>query len=61
MLSANVTKENLMVQTDKEGHRQIMLDDIIDSRWEPNTAISIPNVYINTKNSTVVKRSITRG
>ena len=50
MLSANVILENLLTQIDEEGHRILMLGEIIDHRKNQETYIIMPNVYINKKN-----------
>ena len=31
-MTANIIAENLLAQVDKEGHRQLMIDEIIDHR-----------------------------
>jgi hypothetical protein len=45
---ANAIAENLLAQVDSEGHRQLMLDEIIDHRVN-DTAIKKENGTITTK------------
>ena len=58
-LSANIIAENLLSQVDEHGHRQMMLDEIIDHR-KNDTAISKENGYIINGN-TKRKKMTTRG
>ena len=36
VLTANIISENLLAQVDEEGHRQILLDEIIDHIQDVN-------------------------
>ena len=44
-ISANIIAENLLSQVDSEGHRQLMLDEIIDHRKCDN-AISKADAFV---------------
>ena len=60
-LTANVIAGNLLAQVDQEGHRQLLMDEIIDNRSD-NTAIPIEDGYHkNTANNTIRKEITTRG
>jgi hypothetical protein len=59
-LTANIIAENLLSQVDAEGHRQIILDEIIDHRTTRN-AISKANGYYKTRQGIPRKKITTRG
>lgn len=59
-LAANIIAENLLAQVDEHGHRQMLLDEIIDHR---TTSEAVPKSegYITTKNGTKRKVRTTKG
>ena len=60
-ITANVIAENLLAQVDSEGHRQMMLDEIIDHRSDGN-AVQKKNGFItNPKTGTKHRKLTTRG
>ena len=60
VLTANVIAENLLAQVDEEGHRQLLLDEIIDFRKD-DTAVRKDDCMITTKNGIKRKAMTTRG
>ena len=46
-LTANIIAENLIAQVDKEGHRQMMLEEIIDHRTTPEAIPMGQGTYVN--------------
>ena len=59
-LTANIIAENLLAQVDEEGHRQLLLDEIIDFRKD-SSAVPKGNDTIVTRNGITCKRMTTRG
>ena len=60
VLAANVIAENILSQVDKEGHRQILLDEIIDHRKNDNV-ISMDDVFFTTRRGLRRRKYTTRG
>ena len=60
ILTANIIAENLLAQVDEEGHRQLLLDKIIDFRKD-SSAVPKGNETIVTRNGVTRKRMTTRG
>ena len=58
-LAANVIAENLLSQVDEEGHRQMLIDEIIDHRAD-NTALLPKDGYI-VSNNTKRRKMTTKG
>ena len=59
-LTANVIAENLLSQVDEEGHRQLLLEEIVDFRKD-DTAIDIKDGIITTNNGVTRKIMTTKG
>ena len=59
-ISANIIAENLLSQVDSEGHRQLMLDEIIDHRKCDN-AISKADAFYTTHTGIRRRKQTTRG
>ena len=59
-IAANVIAENILTQVDSEGHRQLLLDEIIDHRVLPN-AITKDNALITTPSGAQRRKLTTRG
>lgn len=59
-VSANVIAENLLSQIDKQGHRHLMLDEIVDHRILTDVIPKSKGVYV-TKHGTKRKVQTTRG
>ena len=49
VLTANIVDKNILAQVDEEGHRQIILDEIIDHRQDVN-AIGKEDAFTKTPN-----------
>jgi hypothetical protein len=60
VLAANIIAENLLAQVDNEGHRQLMLKEIIDHRTN-GTEIKKEDGYFTTSQGTRRKKRTTRG
>ena len=60
VLAANIIAENLLAQVDSEGHRQIMLDEIVDHRSN-DSAIKKEDGFYRTSHNTKQKKRTTRG
>jgi len=60
LLSANVITENLLSQIDHEGHRQLMLSEIIDHRRSQD-AVHQKDAYIKSHNNNIRQRCTTKG
>lgn len=58
--SANILAENILAQVDDQGHRQLMIDEIVDHRVGP-TAIPMSKGTYRTRNGTTRKVLTTRG
>lgn len=61
VLPANVIAENILSQVDEEGHKQMMLKEIIDHRKDPKVAVTIEDGYYQNKYGTKVKKRTTKG
>ena len=59
-ITANVIAENLLAQVDAEGHRQLLLDEIIDHRTT-SSAISKSNGFTTSTNGQRRRKLTTRG
>lgn len=59
-ISANVIAENLLSQVDQEGHRQMMLKEIIDHRFT-NEAIREEDAFYTTHTGVQRRKQTTRG
>ena len=59
-LAANVIAENLLSQVDEEGHRQLLMQEIIDHRCN-DQAVQIGNDFHTTANGTKRRKLTTRG
>ena len=59
-MAANVIAENILSQVDEEGHRQLMIDEIVDHRTNDD-AVSTENAYYNMPNGTKRRRRTTKG
>ena len=59
-LSANVIAENLLAQVDADGHRQLLMDEIIDHRRDDN-AIKKEDAFYTTSQGTQRRKMTTRG
>jgi hypothetical protein len=46
-LTANIIAENLIAQVDDEGHRQMMLDEIVDHRTKEDAISKSQGTYVN--------------
>ena len=55
-LTANIIAENLLAQVDEEGHRQLLLDEIIDHSVN-DEAITMENAYYTVGNTKRLKRT----
>ena len=60
VLAANSIAENIMAQVDDEGHRQLLLDEIIDHRHD-ETAISPSEAIITSPNGVPRRKQTTKG
>ena len=60
-ITANTIAENLLAQVDAEGHRQLMIDEIIDHRSDANAIQKKDGYSINKKYNTKRKKLTTRG
>ena len=60
ILTANIIAENLLAQVDSEGHRQLLLKEIIDHRTD-GTELKKENGYFKTPQGTRRKKRTTRG
>jgi hypothetical protein len=60
-ITANAIAENLLAQVDAEGHRQLMIDKIIDHRSDATTIQKKDRYIINKKNNTKCRKLMTRG
>ena len=61
VLSANVIAENILSQVDEEGHRQMLLKDIIDHRVDKSEAIDKVNGYYINRYGVKTKVKTTKG
>lgn len=59
-MSANLIAENIIAQVDEEGHRNLMIDEIIDHRTD-SSAIKKENGTFVTPNGVTRKKMTTRG
>ena len=59
-ISANIAAENLLSQVDAEGHRQLILSEIIDHR-KLNTAIPEEDAFYTTHICVKCQQQTTRG
>ena len=59
-LIANIITENLLAQVDEEGHRQLLLDDIIDYRRN-NDAVHKSDEFIETRTGNRRRKMNTKG
>ena len=59
-LSANIIAENLLAQVDEEGHRQMMIDEIIDHRSD-DTAVKKEHGYFTTTSGQQRRKWTTKG
>jgi hypothetical protein len=57
---ANIIAENLFAQVDAEGHRYVLLDDIID-HWSTGDYISGDVGFIHLENGMKQRRHTTQG
>ena len=60
VLAANIIAENILSQVDEEGHRQLMIDEIIDHRCTPD-AIPQEDAFYLTRNGLKRRKATTRG
>jgi hypothetical protein len=60
VLEANFLAENILAQVDKDGHRQLLLDEIVDHR-RSSDSVPIGKGTITTKSGAVRKLQTTRG
>ena len=60
VFTANTIAENLLAQVDEEGHRQLLLDEIIDHRSLKDAIPASEGTY-KTKHGAVRKKRTTRG
>ena len=60
-LAANVIAENILSQVDKEGHRQMMLNEIIDHRAFKGTTIPKNEGTYKSNSGQERKKRTTRG
>jgi len=61
VLAANIIAENLLAQVDEEGHRHMMLDEIIDHRKDEAVAIPKSDGFFTTPNGLQRRKRTTRG
>ena len=59
-ISANLIAENLLSQVDAEGHRQMMLDEIIDHRCDQHAVIK-EDAFYHTKHGVKRRKFTTKG
>ena len=59
-LTANIIAENLLVQVDEEGHRQLLLDEIIDYRRN-NDAVHKSDSFIETNTGNRQRKMTKKG
>ena len=59
-MTANAIAENLFSQVDQEGHRLLLMDEIIDHR-RGSDAISLENAFITSANGKKRRRETTKG
>ena len=60
VITANIIAENLLAQVDGDGHRQLLLKDIIDHKRDP-TSIQDDEAFITTKYGTKQRIKTTKG
>ena len=61
ILSANIIAENILAQVDDDGHKHLVMKEIIDHRSDPKVALPISEShYVNNK-GTRVNRRTTKG
>ena len=60
ILTANIIAKNLLAQVDEEGHRQLLLDEIINHHTD-TTAIRKKNGFIQTPHGNKRRELTTRG
>ena len=60
VLTANIISENLLAQVDEEGHRQMLLYEIIDHRYDVN-AIGKEDAFTKTPNGMKQRKMTTAG
>ena len=60
LLSANYISENLFSQVDNDGHRQVLLDEIINHRTNGSHVLQ-QDAYITTSSGTRRRRETTAG
>jgi Reverse transcriptase (RNA-dependent DNA polymerase) len=59
-LTANAIAENMFAQVDEEGHRHVLMKEIVDHRKSPD-AVAIQDAMITTKSGTQRRKQTTRG
>ena len=59
-LSANIIAENLLAQVNEEGHRQLLLDEIIDHRTN-DQAVTVENGFTETPSGARRRKLTTKG
>ena len=59
-LTANIIAENLLAQVDEEGHRQMMIDEIVDHRVQSNAIPKSEGTY-SLQNGITRRKRTTRG
>ena len=60
VISANIIAENILSQVDEEGHRQLLIDEIIDHRKDDNAVPRERGLY-ETKDGTLRRKMTTKG
>ena len=60
VISANIIAENILSQVDEEGHRQLMIDEIIDHRTN-GQEVPLERGLYKTKNGTMRRKMTTKG
>ena len=60
VLAANTIAENMLAQVDDQGHRQLLLDEIVDHRFDSD-AISKEDAIIMQKNGVPKRAKTTKG
>ena len=60
ILTANVIAENILSQVDEEGHRQLLLHDILDHK-KTDDALGNEDAYVTTKYGSKRRIKTTRG
>ena len=61
ILPANLIAENILSQVDQEGHRQMMLDEIIDHRTNKDAIKKEDGYIINRRHNTKRRKMTTKG